>query len=85
MEWIFMAVALVIVARSNLGKALAERIRQRSPATAPRFEEFAMQVTEDVRLLREEVTELAERVDFTERALTAMRRNDALPDGESRM
>jgi hypothetical protein len=82
MEWIFMAIALVIVARSPFGVALAERIRQGTPATAPRFEEFAMQMTEDVRLLREEVTELAERVDFTERALTAMRRNDALPDGD---
>ena len=83
MEWIFMAFALVIVARSPMGVALAERIRQGSSAAtrAPRFDEFASRMTEDVRLLREDVAELAERVDFTERALTAMRRHDALPDG----
>lgn len=86
MEWIFMAIALVMVARSPVGMALAERIRSgpQGGAAGPRFEELAAQVTEDVRVLREEVAELSERVDFTERALTAMRRSDALPDGQSR-
>jgi hypothetical protein len=66
--------------------ALAERIRQgpQGSAGAARFEEFAAQISEEHRLLREEVAELAERVDFAERALTAMRRGDALPDGGSR-
>ncbi|HEX9580736.1 MAG TPA: hypothetical protein VF970_06490 [Gemmatimonadales bacterium] len=86
MEWIFMAIALVIVAKSPLGTAMAERIRQGPQAAGggARFEEFAAQITEDHRLLREEVAELAERVDFAERTLTAMRRSGALPDGGSR-
>jgi hypothetical protein len=86
MEWIFMAIALVMVARSPVGVALAERIRSGPPGgvAGPRFEEFAAQVAEDVRALREEVAELSERVDFTERALTAIRRSGALPDGQSR-
>ncbi|HXV85883.1 MAG TPA: hypothetical protein VD793_04245 [Gemmatimonadales bacterium] len=81
-----MAIALVIVAKSPLGVAMAERIRQgpQGGAGGARFDEFAAQITEDHRLLREEVAELAERVDFAERALTAMRRGDALPDGGSR-
>lgn len=84
MEWIFMAIALVMVAKSPVGIALAERIRQGPQAGrgGARFEEFAAQITEDHRLLREEVAELAERVDFTERALTGMRRSGALPDGQ---
>lgn len=78
MGWIFFAVAIVIVARSSLGKALVERLRS-GPGVDPRFDEFTARVTDDLAALREDVNELQERMDFTERALTAARRGDALP------
>lgn len=82
MSWIFLAIALVIVARSPLGMALSHRIRH--GATAPggsdgRLEELTAQVNDDIAALRAEVTDLAERMDFAERALLQMRRPDALP------
>lgn len=78
MGWIFFAIAVLIIARSTLGRALVERIRS-GPAADPRFDEFAARVTDELEALREDVSELQERVDFTERALTAARRSDALP------
>lgn len=81
MGWIFFAVAILIVARSALGRALADRIRSgpmEGPGSNRRFEEFAARVTDELAALREDVMELQERIDFTERALTAVRR-DALP------
>lgn len=84
MGWIFFAIALVIVARSPLGVALAHRIRygveQGEAGVADgRLEELAAQWNEEVGALRSEVTDLAERMDFAERALLQMRRPDALP------
>lgn len=78
MGWIFFALAILIVARSSLGRALTERIRS-GPTADPRFEDFAARVTEELAALRQDVNELQERMDFTERALTAARRSDALP------
>lgn len=82
MSWIFLAIALVIVARSPLGSALSDRIRH--GATAPggsdgRLEELTAQMNEEVAELRAELTDLAERMDFAERALLQLRRPDALP------
>lgn len=82
MGWIFFAIALVIVARSPLGVALAHRIRygvEPVGVADGRLEELAAQWSDDVSALRAEVTELAERMDFAERALLQMRRPDALP------
>lgn len=85
MEWIFMAIALVIVAKSPLGLAMADRIRHGGPprggALGQEVDEFRAQVVDELRLLRDDVDELSERVDFTERALATVRRNDALPHG----
>ncbi|MBI2616234.1 MAG: hypothetical protein HYW52_11290 [Gemmatimonadetes bacterium] len=84
MGWIFFAIALVIVARSPLGLALAQRIRYGvavEGGSGVRFEEFAGQVTEELTALRAEMTELAERLDFAERSLLQLRRADALPQG----
>ncbi len=84
MGWIFFAIALVIVARSPLGIALAHRIRYgvavEGGSGAP-FEEFAGQVNEELTALRAEMAELAERMDFAERSLLQLRRGDALPQG----
>ncbi len=82
MSWIFLAIALVIVARSPLGMALADRIRHGKTGEVGsdgRLEELTAQVSEDMAALRSEVAELAERMDFAERALLQMRRPDALP------
>jgi hypothetical protein len=84
MGWIFLAIAIVIVAKSPLGMALAHRIRYGvavEGGSAARFEEFAGQVNEELSALRAEMTELAERLDFAERSLLQLRRSDALPPG----
>ncbi len=82
MEVIFLAIALVVVARSGLGRALADRIRYGTAGAAGpdrRLEEYAAQVGEELTALRAELTDLAERMDFAERALLQLRRSDALP------
>ena len=84
MGWIFLAIAIVIVAKSPLGMALAHRIRYGVAAeggSGARFEEFAGQVNEELTALRAEMTDLAERLDFAERSLLQLRRSDALPQG----
>jgi NADP-dependent 3-hydroxy acid dehydrogenase YdfG len=84
MEFIFLAIALVIVARSGLGLALADRIRHGTAGAAGpdrRLEEYAAQVGEELTALRTELTDLAERMDFAERALLQLKRSDALPQG----
>lgn len=86
MGWIFLAIAIVIVARSPLGMALAHRIRYGvavEGGSGARFEEFAGQVNEELSALRAEMTDLAERLDFAERSLLQLRRSDALPQGLS--
>jgi NAD(P)-dependent dehydrogenase (short-subunit alcohol dehydrogenase family) len=86
MEFIFLAIALVIVARSGLGRALADRIRYGTTGAAGsdrRLEEYAAQVTEEFTALRGELTDLAERMDFAERTLLQLKRSDALPQGSA--
>ena len=86
MELIFLAIALVIVARSGLGRAVADRIRYGTAGPAGsdrRLEEYAAQVTEELTALRAELTDLAERMDFAERALLQLKRSDALPQGSA--
>jgi hypothetical protein len=81
MSFIFLAIALVIVARSRLGLALADRIRYGAtglPGADRRLDEYAAQVTEELTALRGELTDLAERMDFAERALLQLRRPEAL-------
>lgn len=80
-----LGLALVIIAywffRSPLAQATAEAIRQVNgvPVKSPGTDHALAQVTEDLNLLRESVNELAERVDFTERALADVRRREQLP------
>ncbi len=62
---IFGGGTLFLLAISPIGKAIAERIRQRSgpaPGGAP-----SEAILEELQQLRREVGELAERVDFMER------------------
>ena len=85
----FLALALVICAfwffRSPLASATADAIRHHNGVRIrdPRMEEGLAHLTEDLNQLREQFSELAERVDFTERALAEVRRRDALPNPRS--
>ena len=85
----WLAVALVIVAfwffRSPLAGAAADAIRHNSGVRVrdPRLEETLARVSEELTELREQFSELAERVDFTERALADVRRREALPNPRS--
>ncbi len=80
----FFAIAVIIVAfwffRSPLSAAMADAIRRRAgvPVGDPQAEQTLARVAEEMNELREHVTELAERVDFTERALAEVRRREAL-------
>ena len=77
--------ALVIIAywffRSPLAQATAEAIRRANglPAENQGMDKALTRVTEELNTLSEHVTELAERVDFTERALADVRRREQLP------
>lgn len=64
---------VAIVSFSPLGKAIAERIRGRvEPASDPA-------VYEELDRMRGELSELQERVDFTERLLAQSREREGLP------
>jgi hypothetical protein len=79
---VFWAVALMLVAywmfRPSLRRAGGGALRGRGregDGALERLDESMGRLAEEVGALRGEVAELAERVDFTERALTALRRN----------
>jgi uncharacterized protein YlxW (UPF0749 family) len=80
-----LGLALVIIAywffRSPLAQATAEAIRQVNgvPPKSAVSDQALAQMTEELNSLREQVTELSERVDFTERALADVRRREFLP------
>jgi len=69
-----------LLAYSPVGRAWADRIRGRVPGSADGAAQRA-ELTEAVDLLRREVAELAERVDFTERLLAQQRGADRLGPG----
>ena len=87
----FLAIALIVMAvlffRSPMASAAAEAIRHHNgvpPARDAKADDEAIaQVTEELALLRDQFSELAERVDFTERALAEVRRRDALQNPRS--
>ena len=85
----FLAIALIVIAvlffRSPMSTAAADAIRFHNggPQRDLQAEEALVQMTEEMTQLRELVSELAERVDFTERALTEVRRRDALQNPRS--
>ena len=82
MFWI--AIAIIAVAawffKSPLAQASADAIRHVNgvPVRNLRTEEGLARVTEDLEALREQMNELAERVDFAERALADVRRREAI-------
>lgn len=67
--WVFAALAAVAIFKGPLGQALATRISGRSPDSEPA--EIAPEIYAELDELRARVGELEERVDFSERLLTA--------------
>lgn len=74
---IFGGGTLVAISFSPIGRAIAERIRGDRSRVAP-----DPQVYEELDRMRQEMSELHERVDFTERLLAKAREAERLP-GES--
>jgi ubiquinone biosynthesis protein UbiJ len=64
---------LVVLSKTEIGRAIAERIRGGTPGAPP-----DPALLEEVDRLRHEVAELQERVDFAERLLAARREPDRL-------
>ena len=73
---IFGGGSLVALSFSPVGRAFADRIRGRHAAPVP-----DAAVYEELDHLRQDVTELQERVDFTERLLAKAREADQLKQG----
>ena len=69
---------VIAVSFSPIGRAVAERIRGKTSSDA----EGDPAVYEELERMRGELSELAERVDFTERLLAKSREREALPGAE---
>ncbi|HEY9015551.1 MAG TPA: hypothetical protein VIM84_10875 [Gemmatimonadales bacterium] len=67
--FIFGGGTLFLLSISPVGKALADRLRGHGPAHDPELQA-------EVEALRQEVAELQERVDFTERMLSSHERRE---------
>ncbi|KPJ85945.1 MAG: hypothetical protein AMS18_15945 [Gemmatimonas sp. SG8_17] len=82
---IFGGGTLFLLSVSPIGRAIAERIKSGSigPAkeTLNHLEESQIAVMEELDLIRQELSEVQERVDFTERLLAKQRDPDQLPPG----
>jgi hypothetical protein len=74
---IFGGGTMVAISFSPVGKAIAERIRGRSSESGP-----DPAVYEELERMRGEMSELQERVDFTERLLARSREQAQLPEGQ---
>lgn len=69
----------IAISFSPVGKAIADRIRGHRAGSEP-----DPQVYEELDRVRQELTELQERVDFTERLLARGREAEQLPEGDRR-
>jgi hypothetical protein len=65
---------LLIFSRTRLGHALADRIAGRAAAVQPALEAEVRELRGEVDALRGELAETQERLDFTERLLSAGRK-----------
>jgi hypothetical protein len=73
MLWVFLTVVVV--------SSMYFRAQRRAPIGAdPALGESLAQLHDEVRALREDLMEVAERVDFTERALADVKRLSPLPE-----
>jgi hypothetical protein len=83
---IFGGGALFLLAISPIGQAIAARIRSSAPTadeTAQRLQEGQQAVLEELESLRQEMTEVQERLDFAERLLAQQRDVGRLPQGST--
>ena len=71
---------LAVVAFSPIGKAIAERLRGHSAQQAPPSEDLD-DVRAQLQSVQEQLSELAERQDFTERLLAKTRDKGAIGPG----
>ncbi len=69
---------LFVLSKSDIGRAIADRIRNRPHAA----DSAVPALVDEVDRLRLEVSELHERMDFTERLLASQREKQHLPGGE---
>ena len=83
MTSVILIIAVVMFFKSPLPVALSEALRNgaRAGGGDPHAREAMERLTGEVELLRSEVGELAERVDFAERMLLEVRERTALPGG----
>lgn len=73
-----------LLAISPIGRAIADRIRSGTPAgpeeSLGRVQETQQAILDDLETVRQELTELQERMDFTERLLAQHREAGRLPE-----
>jgi hypothetical protein len=70
---------VAIITKSDLGKALAERLRHGKVPAGPAVPEIDAAVYDELDRLRNDVSELQERLDFAERLLTTRSDDARLP------
>ena len=86
---IFGGGAMFLLAISPIGRAVADRIRGGASAAAPgdesvrRLQETQQAMLDDLEAVRQELTEVQERLDFTERLLAQQRDAPRLGAGEA--
>jgi predicted nucleic acid-binding Zn-ribbon protein len=76
----FATIGAVFISRSEIGRALAHRIRGGADVGAEVRVELA-DLREEVTALRQELSDTQERLDFNERMLAQARALDQLPRG----
>ena len=80
---VFATIMVGVVSFSPIGRALAERLRHRPGENVLPSEELE-ELRDQLTVLRQQVSELAERQDFAERLLAQARERGALGPGTER-
>ena len=78
---LFFSVASVIILRGPIGKAIADRIAGRASHLRDGGEETGALISE-LEEVRYRLSEVEERLDFTERVMSSRQRVEELPSGE---
>lgn len=75
MLWVFLSVVVLA--------SMFSRYQRAAPRIDSAMRDELARLGDEVRALHEDVAEIAERVDFTERALADVRRASPLPEGRA--
>jgi hypothetical protein len=78
----FLTVGGVLIARGEIGKAIAHRIRGGSPTDERVHRELA-EVRQELDLVHQELAEMNERIDFAERLLSRSSGSAPVPGDEA--